>query len=439
MPTASTRAQLLRDICRELHGGLISHVPVLGRTTAAGTTTTVVDDALILPDADAALLDNAWLRIDATVGAGPPAGTTRVVRKGGFAGATGTITVAAMPAATEAGADYSLWRYVHPRAAIEALNRALRTLRRPVQAVVTLIPNGDFESGAISWTATGGGALSVSSAASDVRSGAQGLRIQGAGGGADSAAVDVVPGEQYVVSVAARNNTGAGEVRAQLLDADTGAVIESAASPHRAWTELYFLVAIPTATRRVRLRLDLSGSSDGFFDDAVLWPVFQREVDLSVQFPWLEDPGDVVALGYTALGRGSPGGGRNAYALRESPVVPLWRPDDVTDEGGANAFRARLRRGYHDRPLRLVALRPYAELDTDTATTTAPRELVVLTALWHLADAAAAAALAAGDNDAHARHLERRESYARAAAQSVRQTRLRTPALRLETGARGWL
>src|SRR3990172_2083787 len=143
MPTSNTSVTLLRDVCEEIHAGEL--YPVLSTGTSAGSATTLVDSTLVLPDADVNLFDGQYIRIDELVGSGPASGTVRVIRNGGFAGATGTLTVATWTASLESGADYSRWKLIHPLVARDLLNKFLRTIKREVISPITLVTNGDME------------------------------------------------------------------------------------------------------------------------------------------------------------------------------------------------------------------------------------------------------------------------------------------------------
>src|SRR3990167_1448560 len=199
MPTANTLVTLLRDVCEEVHAGEL--YPVLSTGTAAGSATTLVDSTLVLPDADVNLFDGQYIRIDELVGSGPAAGTVRVIRNGGFAGASGTFTVGTWTASLESGADYSRWKYIHPLTPRNLMNKFLRTIKREVISPITLATNGDMEavtsgSGADNWTYSScdvTGPTGYSSTAARVRHGNYSLRAKAsAAPTVESAALRVV-------------------------------------------------------------------------------------------------------------------------------------------------------------------------------------------------------------------------------------------------------
>src|SRR3990167_9811693 len=215
MPTANTLVTLLRDVCEEVHAGEL--YPVLSTGTAAGSATTLVDSTLVLPDADVNLFDGQYIRIDELVGSGPAAGTVRVIRNGGFAGASGTFTVGTWTASLESGADYSRWKYIHPLIARNLMNKFLRTIKREVISPITLATNGDMEtivsgSGVTGWTYTNCTITTdngYSSTAARVRHGVYSLRAQGTAAlTVESTALRVVENDAYIVSAAVMADVG---------------------------------------------------------------------------------------------------------------------------------------------------------------------------------------------------------------------------------------
>src|SRR3990167_5998138 len=385
MPTANTLVTLLRDVCEEVHAGEL--YPVLSTGTSAGSATTLVDSTLVLPDADVNLFDGQYIRIDELVGSGPASGTVRVIRNGGFAGASGTFTVGTWTASLETGADYSRWKYIHPLIARNLMNKFLRMIKREVISPITLAANGDMEavtsgSGADNWTYTNCTVTTTngySSTAARVRHGTYSLRASATGGAptVESAALRVVENDAYIVSAAVMADVGVPTLAAYDQTASGNIADATATHNEEGFLELLCgggLIYIPTPCESMSVRLTGTAASDDFYmDDVIVWPVNRTEYDLP---SWIEDPRDVLAVGYYE--RGQQLVGTNAFMLGEKQFVPLLQdPRNEIDELGANAFRLRLPSRddrWIDRPPVMAAQRPYTALSADSDTTTAQRE-----------------------------------------------------------------
>src|SRR3990167_8878509 len=92
--------------------------------------------------------------------------------------------------------------------------------------------------------------------------------------------------------------------------------------------------SIYPAAEALTVRLTGTTASDVFYmDDLVIWPVERTEYDLPA---WVEDPRDVLAVGYYE--RGQQLVGSNTFMLGEKQFVPLLQdPRNEIDELGANA------------------------------------------------------------------------------------------------------
>lgn len=321
------------------------------------------------------------LRIDELVGGGPAAGSYATVRDGGLAPTTGIITVSpAFSAAVQAGTDYSLWKVCHPSVAERALNRVLRRLRREMLIPISVLANGGLDTDTVNWspvTAT----LTTTALASRVKHGAGAMQMVAAGGtpSATSESVQLTRGEQVILAAYVR--ALAGTVTMNLLDGGSNNISGANASTAvQAFQELvagggYVTVPDPVAGNElVSVRFSGAGGTDQhIIDSVVLWPAERKWFDLP---SYVEDPADVVGVGYYPQGRQL--AGTNAYQVDEERWTP-W-PYTVArkyiDEGGAHPFQLELRTPVI-RPLFVRLRRPFAELTTDTATTTADRELTV--------------------------------------------------------------
>jgi len=430
MPTATTLAQIFGDVVRDL-GQTLGQLSTAGTTTSAGAGggTSLIDSALTLPDAGTGLLDGVWVYFTS----GAQTGKTRIVRKAGFDGSTGTITIAAAPAQIATSVTYLLCRDIHPSRILLYIQEALRLIRVKQFYPWTLLTNGDFATvnsgaGVGSWTYTNCDITGTSGYANStalVRHGQYSARalLTGSGGNLLSATVPVIPGGQYFVSVALKASVGTGTLRVVDITVDgTGATKmvgwTDVSYAGREWVEAAPpLFVIPTGTYQIAVKLLGTSTSDSiYFDDAILWRYDQRDFLLP---SWVEDPSE-VEIGYFLRGRQvvSTGvTGQYIYDLDQSDFVTLWGGDSETDEsvasaGTPNPFRMRLSQ-YSDRPLYIYGYMPAPTLSANTDSTTVDRELLVKMTMWLIFNDFATTALNAGKPDEKAGWLERRENVGR--------------------------
>ena len=395
---------MMRDIAAELAGD-IGQIPTVGVTTGGGTTTTLVDAVIAIPKVDVDFLDGVWVMIDEKVGSGPAVGEIRAITS--YAAATGTITVGtAFSAIVETGTDYSLWRHIHPTAAERFLQAALRAQRYKTVAPLSLMPNGDMETtiAAADWTATASGA--PTQPGTFVRSGAQELLISptAADHGVNGVNLRVVGGRNYVLTADVLADVGTGTVR--IFDVTASAELSGATVSWagEAFGEVEIEFQVPTATELIRIDLLGAANLDKiYFDNVNLHRLDQRRIYLP---SWVQRPSDVESIGYYERGRPTPTA--NVYELDEQRFISLWNFEDHVDELLPNTpFSVEISHRPH-RPLWIKANRPYTELSTATATTTANREVTVNTALWFLYNHFATTAAAGGHKDSYGVWKDRR-------------------------------
>ncbi len=429
MPTATTLAQVMRQLCTEL-GQTIGQVPTTSTTTGIGSTTTAVDTALTLPDSPVSLMDNSWFRVDSLVASGPASGTVRQIRKGGFTGASGTMTLAAFAQTVQSLTDYSIWRSMHPARVLLFVQQACRLMRVRDFYPLSLVTNPDFAavtsgSGPDNWTATGLTQTTTSGYTTlKVRHGQYAARalLSAPAGYLQSNTVDVVPGGTYFASVTMRADVGTGIL--SLYDiTNSQTLLATAGWANIAWAGRHYVEAysprfmIPVGTQQVAMRLAGTNTSDDInFDDAVLWRYDRRDYS---QLPsWIEDPADIDDIGYFVQGRAAYSASTNPYVydVDQRDFVSV-RYETEGDEGVGNAatsnpFRVRLAE-YSQRPLYIYSSRPMPTLVNDTDSTTVDREVLVKTALWLCVNDLVMTATAQGKADEKASWLERRENIGR--------------------------
>jgi hypothetical protein len=373
---ATSLTQLLRDIAERL--GDAMGYPATGTTTALGSMTTLADlTHLAYSGADADALGNPMVRIDELVGGGPAVGEHATVIDGGLTPATGVVQFhPALTLPVQSGTDYSLWRSVHPQDARKALNRVLRRLDREVLVTVSVFADGDMEE-------TGTSQYSADNATiqKDVGAfhGAQALRVSptaDGGYGATLVGSRVTPGEQLIASAVMRTSLAlGGDVILRVANEQTGATLAEARHSEPKFQEVFLQdVTIPGGYETIEMRFvsSLNGANI-LVDDLVVWPVNRSRFILP---SWLDDPADVVEVGYWPLGRAL--AGSDVYMVDETP----WTPWPFTlkpyfaEEGAANNYMIEVATPVV-RPLFVRCRRKYDELTTEASTTTADRKLLV--------------------------------------------------------------
>ena len=422
---ATSRAVMLRDIASDL-AGQIGQIPTVGTSDSGGSTTTLVDSTIAIPNADTDFLDGVWLMIDEKVGSGPAAGEVKVITS--YAAGTGTLTTAAFSATIETGTDYSLWRHIHPNVALRFLQQALRAQTYEVEEIQSLLINGHFEDSAFTTfgAATGDDGAVLNTAAPFIRHGKQSLKIGTTADdkGVQSVSLRVVGGKNYVLTVAVLADAGTAKV--QVYDVTASGVIAGANAVTWAgedWGEVEIQFTVPDATELIRVDLLGASGTTAYFDDANL----HRLDQVRIYSPdWLQDPSDLESIGYYA--RGAPTPTSDVFHLDEQHFLPLWNFEDHVDEflpqSGTliGPFSIELPHSVY-RPLWIKASRPYPELAAATDTTTAPRKVTVNTALWYIYGMFAVTAATENNETAIKMWLNRQQAVGQQNATATRLTR----------------
>lgn len=387
MPTSTTLAQLLRDICSALGEG-DSRFPAISTTTGAGAgdATTLVDSGLLYSGADVDALGQCFVRIDEAVAGGPAAGEISRISSAGLDIASGTITVSpAFSAQVQSGTDYSLWRHTHPLVARRLLNENLRNKKREVITPVTLVVDGDMELAAdvTNWTTIGTVSTKEKvTTAAYVRHGGNSLHIVNgaAASGARTASYPATRERTWLVAATIKVITGT--VSLAGYDATNSVDIDTPPSTNEpSWQTLFYTFTIPATCQNVQARITAGDAAEFYVDEVILWQADQMEYEPP---SWLEDPSDIIDIGYFTM-ETSPEG-TNVYIPEESNWQSCdFEREPFVDEAGLHPFRVYLTKTTIY-PLFLRALRPFAELSADTDTTTADRRGLVLQTLWSIFD-----------------------------------------------------
>lgn len=380
MPTSTSAVALLRDVAQRLAVG--RPWPAISTTTALGGTTTLIDSALAYADADTDALQGAWIRIDESVTSGPVTGTVMKVRDGGLTVASGTVTFGPTQLAVQTGTDYSFWWDLHPTLALAILNRVMRLVTKEVLFPVSVFADSDMEtSGTTAYSGTTA-TLSKVTTAVNVRHGASALRVLGNAGvplAETATSFRTRSAEVWIASAAMQAAVGTANLIA--YDKTNSAAISSGLHVQQAYCEIELpQFTIPATCELLTMRFQGVGATDDLYcDDLIAWPVKRNHFDLPST---VEDPNNVIELGYWKRGA-SVTASTYGYDLDEGDWVQWSYEVKRHEDGAANPFWIEFPTPI-TRPLFLRARIPFGEFASDTATTTADRELVVGLTLYHI-------------------------------------------------------
>jgi hypothetical protein len=154
---------------------------------------------------------------------------------------------------------------------------------------------------------------------------------------------------------------------------NTNATIEDATTDEHVWTELVYLLSVPSGCEQLNFRLMGVGSDDiTYWDDFQVW----HGGNGVYQCPsWLTRPSQM--LGVCAFPQGTSGpASDNDYRANEQMSVPLnWKVEreDIRADKPLHLWVE----GTGGRRPYIYALRPLSELSTDSATTTADKDRIV--------------------------------------------------------------
>ncbi len=327
-----------------------------------------------------------------------------------FAAATGTVTVApALAGAAGAalsmgiGADF-IFCPENPRLLRDSIQRVLRNMRYPAYLPVTLITDGDMEdSGTTNWAQVTGGTIAKSDTTdSGLPFGRKVLHVSAAGDqeGATSNAVAVDPGEDMFVAVPI--DIVAGSVDVIFYDSTNSTALKTVNVTNLHPCIVYFQQAAGGSTKNVTVRLLGSEASSDFYAGPVfLWSGIRNRYSLDTSS--LERGRDIKGTFNLRLGQ-----------TVESDVY-MMGPLDESQSSMETDHRANLVNiviPHSSYPTFIKGDRRYVELDYDTSTTFAERDMVVQGAMYHIERARAARLMSsnpslAGFHSSRARQYDR--------------------------------
>lgn len=269
----TTREDILKSVLRRTAFGQY------GSSTAGSTTT--LTDTTRLQSAEA-YGDDYWNGAYLRVVTGSAAGTIRNITD--YVASTGVLTFATATS-PGTGADYELWKMVHPQEVLDMLDQILtEETFVPDWAVLTEIPDGDMEqNNTTDWTAGGSATLAKSTTEPTIE-GVRYLTVSnsGANGYARSALI-LVPttSRGYHVSVLVRCSSGTAKLIA--YDETNGATLNSVTTTEKGWTRVWFDFNTASTTQSISIRLSgVETDAVTYWKSACLYPHNARDIRL----PW---------------------------------------------------------------------------------------------------------------------------------------------------------
>lgn len=376
----STGLELRKEVARRAYEGRWPIEDI--DTTSLGTTTTLVISDLAFGSSGATANDYAgvWIYIASSETGGPAAGEiSRVLAKDGFDPSTGTLTVApAFSAAVQASTDLIFYYSEHPSVHWNAINSALRAIPYRVYLPVTLVTDGDMEDGSTTYWSSIGTPTSTQKvvAGYPFTVGRVALYVvtDAADEGVESTAVPVGDSEDFYLSVFLKVSSGSVKVTA--YDSTNGAAIESATVSEQAPVEVRFPFTAPSGCRSVTVRIQSSGGAATWYTGpVVLWSTWRSRYPLP-NLTRRSEVWDVVALENTYASSD------DVYLAESGKLQPIsYRLEAQERTATPIVLQKNSLSSY---PVFYATFRRWAELTSDSASTGADKELVVLGALYHV-------------------------------------------------------
>lgn len=275
-----TRADCLKRLLREGFGDY--------GTATGGTTATIVDTGMLqssaYPDDK---YKGMWARIEYDAGgaAAAPEGEIRPVSAS--TASSGTVTVNPVFSVAPASGDrYQLWAFMHPQKVLDTLDQVMtQDCYLPEWTILTEVPDGDMEqNNTTDWVASSATLSKVS--AEPALWGKRWLRVTttGAGGYAqNAAALAVVPGTTYHLSVIARPNAATTTATLRAYDNTSGATIDLRTYTGSAPGRIHMTFEVPAGCHDIRLRMGATQSGVAVdFDELCFFSLDSTDLAL----PW---------------------------------------------------------------------------------------------------------------------------------------------------------
>ena len=361
--------------------------PDASTLTEFTATTSVTDTALKEIAAFPHDFAGAWIRLMYFDNSGTPALQEQVSRIHQFDPSAGTLEFSPTIGTVNATAGtvdghYEVWPDIHPDAVDGFINDILNSLIYEGFIPMTLVTDGDMEdSDLTNWTALVAPALTDEKQTSPFKVGRQAIRAgtTATTQGRRCADIPCTPGEQFLVSVVIKVNSGSIDIafldRTGLVDIKSTTVADSGA------VEVRYTETAPADCKIVALSYKASTALSNCYIGPVSILSTWRDrhfVDTST----IDFADDIIAAYELPIGPPS------AVADTYLAYAQTWERVGITKyDAERDGLPITLETGVSNRPIYMKVHRRYASLTADTGTTRAHKLLVVNGALSYIEDA----------------------------------------------------
>lgn len=377
----ATFVSLIKAVLEELNEG--PH-PTIGTTTAASTTSTLVDTVNLKEtssSADANRYDGQWVRFMDSQGT--PVENIRKIKS--YAPSTGTLVPEAnFDAASGSSKAYEIHQKIAPARLKTCITDALAEMRYQDILPLTLVVNGDMEvvDPTTNWKENNITTPVVVNT-SNVLFGRQSLAVEDDGSGGGYASMEagylaVTPGETLVVWAAVYGDQQGAKL--SLVDhTDSDADIETARHDEEGWGLLFFTAVVPEDCYEVDVHLEtITASGTTYWDHVGILKANEKVYDSP---SWLTKDQDVIKI--VSFPRGnllSSDDADFAYAMWRSGPQHEHLVNTIYAHRGVVPLRLALGTRPAE-PLFVVGKRRFPSLSADSDTTTADATAVKAGAL----------------------------------------------------------
>ena len=369
----ATLLVMVRDLAERL--GRDSHFPVTG-TATGGSTTTVIDDGtttppgLVYSSGDANAYDRKWVYQET-------AGDTSRVTEGGYAGSTGTLTLSPLLTTFGSGTPKYIicdWPF---QVLKNAINNVQKSIFLPTFYPLSLHVMGndanDMEPSTIATDYSSTNAT-LATESTIVFNGAQSLKVTATatGGYANTGSIGVNDGQGLYAAMMLFVTSGDSGTFRVVDVTNSNATIEDATTDEPSWVELVYPFTVPTDCEQIDFRFIADANTDVIYaEDFQVW----RNSEGVYPLPsWITRPEQLLDVRGFPQGTGGPASD-NDFRANERRSSGLTYGFERIDRRGNQPLHIKME-GTSTRPF-IYALRPLAELSSDTADSVAEQDFVV--------------------------------------------------------------
>ena len=348
-------------------------------TLTGGSTTTAVASTYAYTSASANSYDGVWIHVASTTDGLAPQGEIARVTSGGFAGASGTWTIAPTLTAALGSGDIVYFLYGPNRQAyLDAFNEIIQNAYAPAWLPFpNLVTDGHMEvSGVGNWTdVLTPTTKAKSTTAARVFCGTSSLNVISnvVDEGVTTDNIDVLPGETLLVSAALQLD--AGDAALQLYDVTNATILDQVEGiDFEGWSIPFFTWTISGSTEQVAVRIlsDTVAATTMYIGYVQVLSMSRTVYTLPAALDNIRHIDDIF---YWPLRRGTD---LNRVYIPQTDQRISWpyNKDGLRDYQGANSQKLEILEQPRY-PLFMQFRREEAAATLDTSTTTLPQQMVI--------------------------------------------------------------